>query len=123
MKPLQSPFPDLDGGLQGPDKVLAKANGTNYALPSVAALMVRLKKNGMARIKDSGVERTARLMLWAARESGPISYAAMQQSFGMTNGGVAKLVASVIRRGWLRRQGVYAFALTDKGQLLLSSPG
>ncbi|TCZ65762.1 hypothetical protein [Flaviaesturariibacter aridisoli] len=121
MKGLQTIEAKSDVGFANVSNALANPDGQKQTLPELPQLMARLKKNGMAGVKDSGVERAARLLLWAARESGPITYAEMQQTFEMTSGGVAKLVASLLRRGWIRRSTYQCFALTEAGQRLLGS--
>lgn len=101
---------------------LAPAPVFALPLPDEATLVRRLKKAGLGNVHNEGVRRAAHLLLWAAREHGPITYAAIGARLGLSQSGACKLVSSLRRRGLLARTAWQRLRLTDAARALLFSP-
>ncbi|TCZ71023.1 hypothetical protein [Flaviaesturariibacter aridisoli] len=90
-------------------------------LPSEAALIRLLKRNGMGNVPNDGVWRAACLLLWAARNTGPITYAAIGERLRLSEDGVCKLIMSLRKRGLLERSGWQRLRVSDRTLQLLEA--
>ncbi|RYY58974.1 MAG: hypothetical protein EOO12_16680 [Chitinophagaceae bacterium] len=86
-------------------------------LPSEEALIGLLKRTGMGNVPNDGVRRAARLLLWVARDTGPITYAAIRERLHLSEDGVCKLIMSLRKRGLLERSGWQRLRVSDRTPL------
>ncbi len=82
------------------------------------ALEKELKASGYNRIRDSGVNNAAKLLLHFYNK-GEGDYPKLKKITGHSTDGIAKFIMSMKKRGWIHRYGFQRFGVSENGVVLI----
>ncbi len=101
------------------DKIEIGINESSYALPAfvepspqvVGRLSNALKASGLKKVKRTGLRNMA-LVLLQAHNKQSCSHRELRKLTGLSEGGIAKLIMSMKKRGMIHREGYGRFAIS-----------